>query len=112
MENQGKSSLFLGRLRVGRRFARIYNNKEKNRGVIWYKSRPIEKMHILRNFSCKSFGGSEKSRTFASAYEEHLLWGKKERVLWKIYIDREVVQEARVLRYSWVTETNRHSIIN
>ncbi len=35
-------------------------------------------MHYFSNFSRKSFGGSEKSRTFASAYEEHLLTAKQE----------------------------------
>ncbi len=32
-------------------------------------------------FSWKSFGGSEKSRTFAPANQEHLLTSTKERVL-------------------------------
>ena len=45
----------------------------------------------------KHLVGSKKVRTFASAFEQKtdvLSFEHKERVLWKTYINREVVQEA------------------
>ncbi len=62
---------------------------------------PGEKMRKSKKFSLKSFGGSEKSRTFASAIQGQPLSGTEERVLWKIYIRQiEVVQEAGAAPFS------------
>ena len=54
--------------------------------------------------------------TFALAFEQteaakkRWLWGLKERVLWKDYIDREVVQEAfTYYRYVWMGNKNEPS---
>ena len=45
--------------------------------------------------SKKCFGAVKKVLTFASAFAQKRATSTKERVLWKIYIDSEVVQEAR-----------------
>ena len=60
----------------------------------WYKSIQSDIFCIFLNFFRKTFGGSEKSRTFASANEETTSEAHQERVLWKDYIRQKVVQEA------------------
>ena len=46
-------------------------------------------------FLPKSFGGSEKSRTFAPANQEHLLTSTKRKEFFERFTQTEVVQEAR-----------------
>ena len=71
----------------------------------------------------KKFGSSENSRTFALAFEEQRSEKANEtRVLWKIYINREVVVQEAVnlllascLAFAWVDcveDTNRSIFID
>ena len=50
-----------------------------------------------------------KSHTFASAFEKQPRERQEKEFFEKIYINREVVQEARYVYISWVKETNRHN---
>ena len=86
-------------------------------------------MHFFWKLLLKKFGGSENSRTFATAFEEQRSERDMLRVLWKIYINSEVVQEAAVaflcvhvviyvwcvrecMSDGWVEETNRSIRLN
>ena len=84
---------------------------------------PISINHIksikMQTFLPKCFGGSRKSHTFASAFEnernlkqiENELYpvGELKRVLWKDLHKTEVVQEARMMKHSFLgrRKTNR-----
>ena len=54
-------------------------------------------MHIFRKKLLEIFGGMEYSQYFCIRFREHRHGGclreSKDRDLWKVYIDREVVQE-------------------
>ena len=66
----------------------------------------------MRTFLPKCFGGSRKSHTFASAFENERdlkqieisseIEANKERVLWKDLHKTEVVQEARMMKHSFL----------
>ena len=71
----------------------------------------------MQTFLLKCFGGSRKSHTFASAFENEQdlkqneissdVEANKERVLWKDLHKTEVVQEARMMKHSFLGRRKR-----
>ena len=92
-----------------------------NTAFSWGISISTLKVQIFLTFLLKSFGDTEKSYTFASAFENErylklnekrksLKKANKERVLWKdLHKTDKVVQEARMTKHSFLgrRKTNR-----
>ena len=101
----------------------IYNNVLlfANTAFSWPKSISALKVQIFLTFLPESFGDTEKSYTFASAFENERNLkqneieksskkANKERVLWKdLHKTDKVVQEARMMKHSFLgrRKTNR-----
>ncbi len=71
----------------------------------------------MQIFLSKCFGGSRKSHTFASAFENERNLklneikkrsrSKKKEFFEKVYINRQVVQEARMIKHSFLGRRKR-----